>query len=432
MGNREEKEKEALTRELIKELNKDNKEGKIAWCLATDKDNPTDVKDFISTGSTLLDYLICNKRGGGIPVGKITEIIGEEATGKSLLVTQILAETQRRGGLAVYIDEENALNPEFAIRVGLNLDKLVYMQCGCVEKVGETIEKVINLARLKDVKNFITIVWDSVAATPPAAELEGDYDPNSRVGLQAKAIAKMMRKLTQTVGRERVTLVFCNQMKTKIGVTFGDPMGTPGGKAIPYHASVRIRVHRNGELDRNEKTEDEKRHVKNVYGILTKAKVVKNRMGPPLRQCTFPLHFSDGINDVESVRDYLTDDLKLLERKMGRYNFPCKLFQISSEVTDGKTGELSYDSKKPEPAPELSKKEKDDGKEPQHKLKPDEIEDRWKRDPLFKESIMQILDKNMIVSLDSSALPPDAELDPESYTDNEAVEMIVAEGASAA
>ena len=416
MPNSDDKEAMALSKALIKELNKDQKGGKVAWCLATDKDNPTDVKDFISTGSTLLDYLITNKRGGGIPVGKITEIVGEEATGKSLLVTQILANTQKRNGLAVYIDEENSLNPEFAQRVGLNLDKLVYMQCGSVEAVGEQIEKVINLARLKDVKNFITIVWDSVAATPPQAELEGDYDPNSRMGLQAKAIAKMMRKLTKTVGQERVTLVFTNQMKVKFGVMFGDPMGTPGGKAIPYHASVRIRVYRSGELDKTPKPKDgEPKQPKNVYGIQTRAKIIKNRMGPPLRVCEFPLHFADGINDALSVLDYLNDNLKITERKMGRYVFPSGLIVLGTEGTNAKTGELFYDQKNVIIG--------------EVKLKPDEFEDRWKRDAEFKESIMKILDKNMIISLDSHALPPDVDLDPESYTDAEAVEQLVAEGA---
>ena len=205
-----------LSKALIKELNKDADE-KMAWCLATDQDDPTTVKEFISTGSTLLNYIICNRRDGGVPVGKLTEIVGEEASGKSLVVTHILAETQRKGGLAVYIDEENSLNPDFARRVGLDLMKLVYLQCGSVEKVGETIEKVILLARAKDVKRIITIVWDSVAATPPQAEIEGDFDPNSRIGLQAKAIAKMLRKLTKTVGKERITLVFTNQMKVKLG-----------------------------------------------------------------------------------------------------------------------------------------------------------------------------------------------------------------------
>src|SRR6185369_10674809 len=118
-----EKEILAFTKSIINTLNKDG-EDKVAWCLATDKDNPTEVKDYIHTGSTLLDYIVSNKRGGGIPVGKITEVIGEEASGKSLLVTHILAETQKKGGLAVYIDEENALNPEFAKRIGLDLNKL--------------------------------------------------------------------------------------------------------------------------------------------------------------------------------------------------------------------------------------------------------------------------------------------------------------------
>ena len=394
----------ALTKALIKELNKDNKDGKVAWCLATDKDNPTDVRDFISTGSTLLDYIICNRRGGGIPVGKITEIVGEEATGKSLLVTQILAETQRRGGLGVYIDEENALNPEFATRVGLNLDKLVYMQCGSVEAVGEQIEKVINLARLKDVKSLITIVWDSVAATPPKAELEGDYDPNSRVGLQAKAIAKMMRKLTQTVGRERVTLIFTNQMKTKIGVVFGDPMGTPGGKAIPYHASVRIRLYRSTEL--KEESESEK----NYFGVHTRAKLIKNRQGPPLRTCEFDIHFSDGIQDAESIRDYLHRVGEIEKRAGWMY---MKGVVVSTEKKDPTTGELTYIDP-PLPVGEA-------------KFRSSEFAHMFRSDRHFRNSIMGILDRRLIVSFDAKEIP-DMELDPESFTDNEAVGNIIADG----
>lgn len=365
-----------LTRAIIKELNKDAKE-KVAWCLATDTDNPTDVKEFISTGSTLLDYIICNRRGGGVPVGKLTEIVGEEASGKSLVATQILANTQKKGGLAVYIDEENSLNPEFATRVGLDMSKLVYCQCGSVEAVGEHIEKIINLARAKDVKKIITIVWDSVAATPPKAELEGDYDPNSRIGLQAKAIAKMLRKLTQTVGKERVTLVFTNQLKVKIGVMFGDPMGTPGGKAIPYHASVRIRLNRSVELKDDDKT---------TYAIHTRAKIIKGRLGPPLRTCEFDIHFANGIDDNSSIRDYLH----------------------SVGVIDKRAGWMYMKDQH--------------GKE--IKFRANEFVDKV-LDTDFNEHVMSLLDKHLIVSYDTKDIP-DQDLDPESLMDAEAVGDIVA------
>lgn len=366
-----------LTKALIKELNRDSKE-KVAWCLATDIDNPTEVKDFIPTGSTLLDYIICNRRNGGIPVGKLTEIVGEEASGKSLLVTHVLANTQKKGGLAIYIDTENAMNPEFAQRVGLDISKLVYLQPGCVEEVFENIEKTIVLARAKDVKKNITIVWDSVAATPPKAEIEGDYDPNSRVGLQAKAIAKGLRKLTQTVGKERVTLVFTNQMKVKIGVMFGDPMGTPGGKAIPYHASIRIRLFRSSELKEEDKT---------VYAVHTRAKIIKGRLGPPLRTCEFDIHFAKGVDDASSIRDYL-HAVGEIEKRAGW------MFMKKDD------SEIKFRS--PEFAGLLT-------------------------DENFRNHIMSLLDKHLIVSYNAVDIP-DQDMDPESLTDVEAVRDMAING----
>lgn len=389
----------SLTKTIIRTLNKEG-EDKMAWCLATDKDNPTDVKDFIHTGSTLLDYTISNRRNGGIAVGKITEIVGEEASGKSLLVTHILAETQKKGGLAVYIDEENALNPDFAKRVGLDLIKLVYLQCGYVEKVGETIESVIVKAREKDITRPITIVWDSVAATPPKAELEGDYDPNSRIGLQAKAIAKMMRKLTTTVGRERVTLVFTNQLKVKIGVMFGDPMGTSGGKAIPYHASTRVRLTRSTE----EKDATQKDPSKGqTYGINTYAKVIKNRLGPPLRKCEFTILFASGIDDEESWFHYLHS-----VGEISKANGFCFMSNVPQTVIVDKEGKEEV-----QVAGELKFREK-----------------AWKdlvKDPATKEHIMCLLDKHLIVTYDTKDIP-DLDLDPESLMDNEAVQEIALTG----
>lgn len=394
-----EKELYALTKSLIKTLNKEG-EDKMAWCLATDKDNPTEVKDFISTGSTLLDFIISNRPNGGIAVGKITEFIGEEASGKSLLVTHILANTQKKGGLAVYIDEENALNPDFATRVGLDLKKLVYLQCGYVEKVGETIESVIVKAREKNIDRPITIVWDSIAATPPKAELEGDYDPNSRIGLQAKAIAKMMRKLTTTVGRERVTLVFTNQMKVKIGVMFGDPMGTPGGKAVPYHASTRVRLTRS----REEKDGAQKDPSKGqTYGIHTYAKVVKNRLGPPLRKCEFMILFASGIDDEESWVHYL--------HSVGEIS-KANGFMIMEDV------------------PQTVVVDKDGTEELQISKELRFREKAWKdllQDPPTREHVMKLLAKHLIVSYDAKEIK-DLDIDPESYIDNEVIAELNDEG----
>lgn len=377
-----------LSKELIKELNKNQKE-KVAWNLSRDQDNPTDVKDWVSTGSTILDYEIGNARDRGIPAGKITEIVGEEATGKSLMMMQILANVQRKGGLAVLIDEENALNPDFAKRVGLDLDKLVYLQCGCVERVGENIEKIITLAAAKDVKQMVAIGWDSVASTPPEVELNGDYDPNSLMGVQAKAIAKMMRKLTKMVGRERITMVFTNQLKYKIGVMFGDPMYTPGGKAIPYHASVRIRLTRSKQLEDG---------VKQVYGIRTLVKVFKNRLGPPMRKCEFNILFADGIDDSTSILDYLLDRGQDVERRMGKAVFKAIDKDVGKKMGDDKLGTW---------------------KDGELKIDPEDFKKYYETVTGFKNHVQELLDKYLIVSFDE--IPADAEMDEESLLDAETV-----------
>jgi recombination protein RecA len=383
-----------LSKMLIKALNKDGAE-KAAWCLATDSDNPTDVKDFISTGNLLLDYIIRNAPDGGVPVGKITEFVGEEATGKSLLIVHVLAETQRRGGLAVLIDEENALNPEFAARVGLDLKKLVYLQCGTVEAVGEAIEKVITLARSKDVKRFITVAWDSVAGTPTRMELEGTLDVNMNSQLEkSKVLAIMMRKLTRTVGVDRITMVFTNQMKTKIGVMFGDPMGTPGGKAIPYHASVRVRLKRAGEL------KDPRSGSDDVVGIHTRAKVIKNRLGPPLRVCEFDIHFSNGVDNVSSWLPYL-HSVGEIEKDDGWLYIPS--------LPSGKVE---------------TKKGAHEGKDRGVKFQTPSWEKILER-PEVKAHVLKLLEKHLVVKYDTPAQQTGIELDPESLTDAEAVADIV-------
>lgn len=296
-----------LSKLLVKTFNKDEeKTGRIAWNLATDADNPTDVKEFISTGNTLLDYAIANKKGGGVPVGKLTEIVGEEASGKSLLCAHIAAETQRRGGIVAYLDAENAMNPDFAHQIGVDLGKMIYLQPGTVEEAGEQIEKMILLTRQKAPNQLVTIIWDSTAQTPTRAEIEGDYDINMNVQMEKpKAMGKMMRKLTQTLGKERICLVFTNQLKFKPGVMYGDPLFAPGGKAVPYAASVRIRLNRGkvamegGDADSGESGDGD------AMGVNTVAKVIKNRLGPPLRKCKFFISFAHGVEDAESWFAYL-------------------------------------------------------------------------------------------------------------------------------
>ena len=286
----------SLANELRNELNKAAKEN-VAYDLHGD--NPTNVKTWISTGSTLLDYIISNRRDGGIPVGKLTTIAGESASGKSLVVTQILANTQKMGGLAVYIDTENAASPEFMEQLGLDTkNNFMYVQPGTIEEVFENIERLIGLIREKAPDKLVCIVWDSVAGTPVKAEIEGDYDPNSRIGLTAKALAKGMRKVTETLGKAQIALVFVNQLKVNIGVMFGDNRVEPGGKALPYHASTRIWLTQHKGKANGQILNDKKQ----VVGFHTSAKTMKSRFGPSPRSCQFDVLF-DLANDRIGVDD---------------------------------------------------------------------------------------------------------------------------------
>ena len=368
-----------LSRHLVRTLN--NGDEKMAWNLAKDMDNPTDVKEFISTGSTLLDYIISNRRDGGIPAGKLTEIQGEESSGKSLLCAHIMANVQKKGGLAVYMDTENAANPAFMKTVGVDLDKLVYVQPGTTEEVFETIEKCISVARAKDVKKPIVIVWDSVAATPPNAEIEGDYNPNSQIGLMARVIARGLRKLTQTVGKDKVTLVFTNQLKFRPGVMYGDPMTTPGGKAIPYHASIRIKLAQSTK---------EKGKDGDVISILTNATCKKTRFGPMLRKCQFSIFFDRGIEEVDSWRELLhsVGEIKKAGGMMIMKDVPQQV-QVGEDASKNPVYETQV-------LPEL-------------RFRQSSWKERLAGDPVFKAYVLDLLEKKMVVKYDE--IPFDADRD---------------------
>jgi recombination protein RecA len=280
-------------RTLRDTLNKSNsKDGDIvAWDLTRD-DSPTHIKDWIPTGSTLLDYAISNRRDGGVPAGKIVEIQGEESSGKSLLCAHLIANVQRRGGIAVYMDTENAANPDFMRRIGVDLERMIYVQPGTIERAFEILEGVVMTIRAKAPSQPLLIVWDSVGNTPPQAEVEGDYDPNSRMGLGAKAMAKGLRKITDMIGKEQVTMVFTQPLTYRMDAgMYGDPLGTKYGKALPYHASIRLRVTSSTKL----KDKDGE-----IYGLVTNGRIIKSRLGTSHRTCKFEIHFDHGIDDETS------------------------------------------------------------------------------------------------------------------------------------
>jgi len=276
---------------LQTELNKANKDGgKIAYKL-DEQDNPADVTDWISTGSSILDLAISNRPHGGLPVGKMVEFNGLEGTGKSLVSAHVVADTQRKGGVAVIIDTENAAAPEFWKSLGVNLSKLLYVQCETVEDIFEQMEKMIAIVRKSNKDRILTIIVDSVAAASTKAELESDHGKDGYATGKSIIISKAMRKITNMIGKQKVLTVFTNQLRQNLNaMAFGDKYVVSGGKALAYHCSVRVRLNNTGKLKKGE----------DIIGNECKAVVVKNRMGPPQRTANFDIYFDSGIADYSS------------------------------------------------------------------------------------------------------------------------------------
>ena len=291
---------------------------KVAYFLDGAEDTPTDLTEWISTGSSLLDLAISNRSHGGLPVGRITEITGMEASGKSLLAAHLLANTQKKGGLAVYIDTENAMNEEFLQAIGIDISKMLYIQLETVEDIFEVIENIIVKVKEADKNRLVSIVVDSVAAATTKVEQDADYSKDGWATSKAIVLSKAMRKITQMIGRERVCLIFTNQLREKLGVMFGDKYTTSGGKAIQFHASCRLRLKAAGQIKAKIQGKEQ------VIGIKTKAKVVKNRMGPPLREAEFNIYFESGIDDVGSWLQVMKD-YKLLKQGGSWYTYTCDI-----------------------------------------------------------------------------------------------------------
>lgn len=293
--------RDELAEIIATSLNKLNKDGgQVAYFLDGEEPTPTDFTDFISTGATMLDIAIANRPHGGIAVGRITELTGLEGSGKSLVGASMIADTQKRGGIAVLIDTETAVNAEFYTAIGVNMKKLVYANLITVEDIFEAIEDIIERVRTNEKKDkLVTIVVDSVAAASTKAELEGAYAKEGYGMEKAYLISKAMRKITGLIGSQRIALVFTNQLRQKLNApAFSDPWTTSGGKAIAFHASTRIRLSQTGKLKDSDG---------NIVGVSVKADIVKNRLGPPHRKAEFNIYFNRGIDDNSSWLDVLSE-----------------------------------------------------------------------------------------------------------------------------
>ena len=279
---------DVLANVLADSLNKKFKDTKVAYFLDGSDSTPTDIKDFISTGSSMLDLAISNRPDGGIAVGRITEINGLESSGKSLLGAHILAETQKKDGIAVYIDTETSVSQEFLEVIGVDMSKMLYLHLETVEDIFEAIEEIVIKVRESDKDRLVTIMVDSLAGASTKVEMEADFNKDGWATAKAIIISKAMRKITQLVGKQKIALVFTNQLRQKLGVMFGDPWTTSGGKALPFHASTRIRLKNMGQI---------KDSKKNTIGMKCRAQIVKNRLGPPLRHADYDMYFDRGIDN---------------------------------------------------------------------------------------------------------------------------------------
>lgn len=287
--------RDELAQQLADSLNKKFKDFKAVHFLGSEE-TQADLREWVSTGSTTLDVAISNRPDGGLPVGRIAEFTGLEASGKSLIMAHLLANTQKKGGIAVYIDTENALSEEFLTAVGVDVKNMLYVPLDCIEDVFETIETLILDIRKNSRDRLVTIVVDSVAAATTKVEQDADYEKDGWATTKAIIMSKALRKITNLIGKERVILAFTNQLREKLGAMFGDKYTTSGGKALPFHASCRVRLKSTGKL---KDAEGE------IIGVQTEAQVVKNRFGPPFKKATFNIYFDSGIDDYASWLDSL-------------------------------------------------------------------------------------------------------------------------------
>jgi len=266
----------------------------------------------IPTGSIALDYAL---GVGGYPRGRIVEIYGPESSGKTTLAIHAIAEAQRQGGIAAFIDAEHAFDRFYAANLGVNVDELLISQPDNGEQALDIADQLIRSAAVD------IIVIDSVAALTPKAELEGDMGEN-KVGLQARLMSQALRKLTATISKTNTTCIFINQLREKIGVMFGNPETTTGGNALKFYASVRLDIRKSQSIKDGD----------NVIGNEVKVKVVKNKVAPPFRRAEFEIMYGEGICRVGEVVDLATN-FKIIEKSGSWYSYNGSKLGQGKEAT---------------------------------------------------------------------------------------------------
>ncbi|WP_411727955.1 recombinase RecA [Methyloglobulus sp.] len=285
--------------------------------------------DVVSTGSLGLDIALgC----GGLPRGRVVEIYGPESSGKTTLTLQVVAEVQKLGGTAAFVDAEHALDPGYAEKIGVNVDDLLVSQPDTGEQALEITDMLVRSGAVD------VVVIDSVAALTPKAEIEGDMG-DSHMGLQARLMSQALRKLTGNIKRSNTLVIFINQIRMKIGVMFGNPETTTGGNALKFYASVRLDIRRIGSVKKGEE----------IIGNETRVKVVKNKVAPPFRQAEFEILYGEGISFLGELVD-LGVNYGFIQKAGSWYSYG------NEKIGQGKDNAKVYLKEHPEKAKEIEAK----------------------------------------------------------------------------
>ncbi|MBF2034292.1 MAG: recombinase RecA [Leptolyngbyaceae cyanobacterium T60_A2020_046] len=279
----------------------------------------------IPTGALTLDIAL----GGGLPRGRVIEIYGPESSGKTTLALHALAEVQKQGGTAAFVDAEHALDPEYSAALGVNIDELLVAQPDTGEAGLEIVDQLVRSSAID------IVVVDSVAALVPRAEIEGEMG-DAHVGLQARLMSQALRKITGNIGKSGCTVIFLNQLRQKIGIAYGNPETTTGGNALKFYASVRLDIRRIQTLKKG--TEE--------YGIRAKVKVAKNKVAPPFRVAEFDVIFGQGISTLGCVLD-LAEQNDIVVRKGAWYSYK------GENISQGRDNAIKLMEEKPELAQEI-------------------------------------------------------------------------------
>lgn len=274
----------------------------------------------ISTGALTLDLAL----GGGLPKGRVIEIYGPESSGKTTVALHAIAEVQKEGGIAAFVDAEHALDPTYASALGVDIQNLLVSQPDTGESALEIVDQLVRSAAVD------IVVIDSVAALVPRAEIEGDMG-DAHVGLQARLMSQALRKITGNIGKSGCTVIFINQLRQKIGVTYGSPETTTGGNALKFYASVRLDIRRIQTL---KKGTDE-------FGNRVKVKVAKNKVAPPFRIAEFDIIFGKGVSTLGCLVD-LAEETGILIRKGAWYSYN------GDNISQGRDNAIKYLEEKPE------------------------------------------------------------------------------------